>query len=85
MQDPESGTLTSLDSLTDPKRKGKEHWQTYEVGEKVRFRGWWWEITEITGEGIEVKVSHKASILERFDDIALLERELKQLKQKRSQ
>lgn len=84
MQNPNDGSLIPLKSLDDELRKGKEHWQTYEVGEKVRFRGWWWEIIDITGEGLKLKASHRASLDERFADIGLLERELETLKKRKA-
>ena len=61
MQDPSTGQLFPLESLDDPKRKGKEDWPTYSVGEHVRFRGWWWRIERITGDGLHVRPANKAT------------------------
>ena len=76
MQNPNDGSMELINSLNDPKREGKEHWQTYKVGDTVRFSSWWWEITDITTEGLTVKAVHKAS----KNDIELLEAELRRLK-----
>jgi len=79
MQNPDDGALEQLKSLADPKRKGKEHWPIYELGEAIRFRGWWWEITAINDDGsISVKPTHHAS----KNDIELLEQDLKRLRKK---
>lgn len=78
MQDPKTGQLEPLDSLDDPKRRGKEHWRVYKVGERVRFRGWWWEIAAVGREGLQVRPVRRAS----KDDIEILERELKRLKKR---
>lgn len=75
MQDPKTGELHPLASLDDPARQGKEDWPVYQVGERVRFRGWWWEITAITPDGLTVSPRVKAS----KDDVAILEAELRKL------
>jgi len=80
-----SGVLHPIEGLDDPARKGKEDWPIYTVGEKVRFRGWWWEIVDIIDGGPKLKASHRCSMAERLDDIALLERELKQLRKRKQQ
>ena len=55
MQNPDTGDLTVLESLDDPKREGKEEWPVYELGERIHFRGFWWEITKITDEGMTIE------------------------------
>ncbi len=85
MQNPTTGTLHEFDSLFDPARKGKEDWPVYKTGEKVRFRGWWWQIVDIADGGLKLKASHRCSMPERLDDIALLERELKQLRKRKQE
>ena len=84
MQD-NSGVLHPIEGLDDPARKGKEDWPIYTVGEKVRFRGWGWQIVDIADDGLKLKASHRCSLPERFDDIALLERELKQLRKRKAE
>lgn len=59
MQDPMSGKLTAIDDTT----KVPDGWPVYKVGEKVKFRGWWWEIVAIDDGQLTVAPRTKASRL----------------------
>ena len=48
MQDPRTGRLEPVPKKSAPDKPG---WQRYNVGEEVKFRGWWWEITGFTAAG----------------------------------
>lgn len=46
MQNPDSGELVDAVERFF-KDKGSPDWEKYEVGQRVKFNGWWWEIIGI--------------------------------------
>jgi hypothetical protein len=53
MQNPETGELLPVPE-DDPKN-APTGWPIYKVGERVKFRGWWWEIDSIQDGKLTVK------------------------------
>jgi hypothetical protein len=46
MQNPDTGALVPVPD-DDPKNVPPD-WQMYAVGQRLKTRGWWWEITDIS-------------------------------------
>jgi hypothetical protein len=60
MQNPETGELLPIPE-DDPKN-APPGWPIYKVGERVKFRGWWWEIDSIHDGKLTVKPVKKATL-----------------------